>query len=146
MVVKMLKWRPWQPLPSKQFHVKMKLHRLEGLFHLTNPGKLADMAPLPLATKNKERSKIAVKVKWKGPRRALGLCFKRNPQLTKTSTSIPQDSSSVIFEEDFEHTCILTITQDNSFLPWDVNFTICQVLTVLHVSQLNYVQNDRCLC
>jgi hypothetical protein len=134
MVVKMLKWRPWLPLPSKQFLVRLKLHGLEGLFHLIHPGKIADSSQLPLGTEGKESSKIAVKIKWKGPRRSLGLCFKRNPHRAKTSMKIPQDSSSVVFEEDFEHTCVLTISHDNCFIPWDINFTICQVLTSLYLS------------
>ena len=119
----MLKWKPWLPLPSKGFHVKMKLHGLHGLSHLINPGK--SMA----STKISEMNKIIVKMKWKGPRRALGLRLKPNPYRAKTSMKRPEDSSTVKWEEDFEHTCIITATKDNQFLPWDVNFTICQVLT-----------------
>eukprot|EP00250_Pteridium_aquilinum_P019957 c24642_g1_i3 orf=112-2346(-) len=127
MVVKMIKWRPWLAAPTRSFQVKIKLHSLEGL-PLLLVGKSGDLGVSPsLRRSSDEHRKLMVKVKWKGPRGALGSRFQRSLKRAKTVQKIPEDGPIVTWEEEFEHTCTLTITKDGEFLPWDICFVINQV-------------------
>ncbi|KAL4567584.1 hypothetical protein LXL04_023172 [Taraxacum kok-saghyz] len=61
MVVKMMKWRPWPPLLSRKFEVKLVVKKMEG----------ANSDPVH-ADPEKENHRV-VEIKWKGPKITLGL-------------------------------------------------------------------------
>ncbi|KAH9298947.1 hypothetical protein KI387_030629 [Taxus chinensis] len=107
MVVKMMKWRPWPPLCSKKFKVKLVLHCLEGLV-IEGDG---------------EGLKMGVNVKWKGPKgNKLGSRFRRNVK-RNCSAFQPVGSDGVVeWNEDFENVCVLTMGKEEGagFQPWEV--------------------------
>ncbi|KAE8666112.1 pentatricopeptide repeat-containing family protein [Hibiscus syriacus] len=57
MVVKMMRWRPWPPLVSKKYEVKLVVRRLEG-WDLVGEGW-------------EKLEKVKVEVLWKGPKASL---------------------------------------------------------------------------
>ncbi|KAI5077434.1 hypothetical protein GOP47_0007258 [Adiantum capillus-veneris] len=129
MVVNMMKWRPWLTTPTRCFQVKLKLHCLEGLSALL-AAKSGDLGTVSSPSKSSgELNTMMVNVKWKGPRRALGSRFKRSLKRAKTTARFLEDSPLVTWNEEFEHTCILTLTKDGQFLPWDICFVVNQVNT-----------------
>ncbi|MCO5592407.1 hypothetical protein L7F22_046410 [Adiantum nelumboides] len=126
MVVNMIKWRPWLAPPTRSFQVKLKLHCLEGLSSLI----AAKSEPDTVSSSGKssgELNTIMVNVKWKGPRGALGSRFKRSLKRAKTTARILEDGPLVTWNEEFEHTCIITLTKDGQFVPWDICFVVNQM-------------------
>lgn len=123
----MIKWRPWLAVSTRCFQVKLKLHCLEGLSSLL-AAKSGELGGVSSPGKGSgELNTMMVNVKWKGPRGALGSRFKRSLKRAKTSPRIPEEGPLVTWNEEFEHTCVLAVTKDGQFLPWDIYFEVNQV-------------------
>ncbi|XP_076950996.1 uncharacterized protein LOC143624122 [Bidens hawaiensis] len=110
MVVGMMKWRPWPPLSSKQFQVKITIHHLQGYSSQTGSPNLA------------------VEVKWKG-------CNKSNNRLSFRRRSVRRnvtkhgslkDDGIVEWNEEFIAVCDLLGFKDGGlqFHHWDVAFQV----------------------
>jgi hypothetical protein len=123
MVVKMMKWRPWPPLVSKKYEVRLVVRRLEG----------GD-----LVREGVEKAGFAVEIKWKGPKLALSslrrTAVKRN--FTKevevevgagAEAEAHQNGVVVEWDEAFQTLCTLSAYKDNVFHPWEVAFTVFNV-------------------
>ncbi|XP_038904638.1 uncharacterized protein LOC120090969 [Benincasa hispida] len=109
MVVKMMKWRPWPPLVSRKYEVRLVVKRLEGL-DPPRDGKGVD--------------KLTVEVKWKGPKMALSplrrTAVKRN--YTKEADGLDQNGVTQ-WDEEFQSVCTLSAYKENVFHPWEIVFS-----------------------
>lgn len=121
MVVKIMRWRPWPPLISRKFEVKLVVKRLEG-------GDWVHEAA------EKENGGLAVEIRWKGPKISLG-SFRRTVKRNCTREEIlrrvdgPNGGVLVEWDEEFQSVCGLSGPKENVFHPWEINFN------VLHVSR-----------
>ncbi|XP_052200184.1 uncharacterized protein LOC127806741 [Diospyros lotus] len=108
MVVKMMRWRPWPPLVSKKYEVKLAVRRLEGYVPAS-----ADSAP-----------RLAVEIRWKGPKIALG-AFRRTVKRNFTKDAGVNENGVVEWdEEEFQSACTLSGHKDNVFHFWEIAFTV----------------------
>ncbi|CAI9765929.1 unnamed protein product [Fraxinus pennsylvanica] len=119
MVVKMMKWRPWPPLISRKYEVKLKVQRLEadgGCDWVVGDGE-------------KDKSGLAVEIRWKGPKISLGSfrrTVKRNCTREESVKRVDGPNGGVLVEwdEEFQSECNLSGYKDNVFHPWEVAFTV----------------------
>ena len=111
MVVKMMKWRPWPPLVTRKYEVKLSVRRLEGW----------DLAREP------EKERLTVEIRWKGPKATLGSL--RRPSVKRGFTKEAAAESDVVSweEEEFQSVCSLTSYKedDTLFYPWEIAFSLC---------------------
>ncbi|KAF8395482.1 hypothetical protein HHK36_019428 [Tetracentron sinense] len=112
MVAKMMRWRPWPPLLSKKFEVKLVLRRLEG-FHLV---ELEGENP-------PEVPRLMAEIRWKGPKIALS-SLRRNVKRNITKEEEVRDDGVVEWNEEFQGVLNLSAYKDNVFLPWEIAFTV----------------------
>ncbi|EPS73664.1 hypothetical protein M569_01090 [Genlisea aurea] len=118
MVVKIMRWRPWPPLASRKFSVRLTVKRLEG-FDWVGEGAERDDGGL------------AVEIRWKGPKISLG-SFRRTVKRNCTREEIPKKKAVdgqygavlVEWDEEFHSVCNFTGYKDNAFHPWEINFTV----------------------
>ncbi|KAK6131634.1 hypothetical protein DH2020_034648 [Rehmannia glutinosa] len=117
MVVKMMRWRPWPPLISRKYEVRLTVHRLEG-GNWVHEGA------------EKDNGGLSVEIRWKGPKISLGSfrrTVKRNctrDEVVKRVDDGPNDGVLVEWDEEFHSVCSLSGYKDNVFHPWEINFTV----------------------
>ncbi|KAL0410228.1 UNVERIFIED_CONTAM: hypothetical protein Slati_3612500 [Sesamum latifolium] len=117
MVAKMMKWRPWPPLISKKYEVKLRVLRLEG-------GDWVDEVA------EKDNGGLAVEIRWKGPKISLGTfrrTVKRNCTREENLRRVddgPNGGVLVEWDEEFHSVCSLSGYKENVFHPWEINFSI----------------------
>ncbi|KAK7284766.1 hypothetical protein RJT34_19519 [Clitoria ternatea] len=114
MVVKMMRWRPWPPLVSKKYQVRLVVKRLQG----------CDLLP-DTAWKG---SRLFLEVRWKGPKLTLG-SFRRNPLARNFTKEVDVHVDEAGFavanwDEEFHSLVNLNACKDDAFHPWEVAFTI----------------------
>lgn len=103
-----MKWRPWPPLLSRKCEVRLVLHRLEGYIQV---GAGAD--------------KLAVEIRWKGPKIALISSLRRSVKRNFTKEAGVLENGVVEWEnEEFQSVCTLSGYKDNVFHPWEITFTV----------------------
>ncbi|KAK6147357.1 hypothetical protein DH2020_018269 [Rehmannia glutinosa] len=113
----MMRWRPWPPLISRKYEVRLTVHRLEG-GHWVHEGA------------EKDNGGLAVEIRWKGPKISLGSfrrTVKRNctrDEVVKRVDDGPNDGVLVEWDEEFHSVCSLSGYKDNVFHPWEINFTV----------------------
>ncbi|KAE8726634.1 pentatricopeptide repeat-containing family protein [Hibiscus syriacus] len=110
MVAKMMRWRPWPPLVSKKYEVKLIVKSLEG-WDLKGEGE-------------EKLDKLTVEIRWKGPKASLGSLrrtVKRN--FTKEVEGICQNGV-VVWDEEFQSLCSLSAYKENVFHPWEIVFSV----------------------
>ena len=114
MVVKMMKWRPWPPLVSRKYEVRLAVKRLEGLDPPRDGKEGVD--------------KLTVEVKWKGPKMALSplrrTAVKRN--YTKEADGLDQNGVAQ-WDEEFQSVCTFSAYKENVFHPWEIVFSAFNV-------------------
>ncbi|MED6106189.1 hypothetical protein PIB30_002641 [Stylosanthes scabra] len=111
MVVKMMRWRPWPPLVSRKYQVRLVVRRLEGYDLL--PGDA------------QEPPRLTVEIRWKGPKPTLG-SLRRTPlsiNFTKEA-DILAGKVTAQWDEEFYTVCRLNVYKDNAFHPWEIAFTL----------------------
>lgn len=108
----MMKWRPWPPLVSKKFDVKLIVRRLEGC----NPVQ-SDVE------KAHDFSRMKVEVRWKGPKVALS-SLRRTLKRNFTKEEDVRSNGVVEWDEEFNSLCSLSAYKDNAFHPWEIAFTV----------------------
>lgn len=103
----MMRWRPYT---SKKYEVKLIVKRLQGIeSHIKDEGL-----------------RLMVEIRWKGMRNgfsALRKSVKRNS--TKEEDVV---SDVVEWNEEFQSLCTLNSYKENSFHPWEISFTVFNVL------------------
>ncbi|KAK8488474.1 hypothetical protein V6N11_059450 [Hibiscus sabdariffa] len=110
MVVKMMRWRPWPPLVSKKYEVRLIVRSLEG-WDLKGEGE-------------EKPEKLTVEIRWKGPKPSLGSLrrtVKRN--FTKEVEGVGQNGV-VVWDEEFQSLCSLSAYKENVFHPWEIAFSL----------------------
>ncbi|OWM82600.1 uncharacterized protein LOC116208321 [Punica granatum] len=106
MVAKMMRWRPWPPLPTRKYEVRLVVRRLEGC------------DPLP-------EGRLAVEVRWKGPKVALMSSLRRTAvKRNFTREEGLGGDGFVVWDEEFESLCALSACKENVFHPWEIAFTV----------------------
>ena len=116
MVVKMMKWRPWPPLPSKKFEAKIMIRRVEGLCLFAEKGSEIE-----------EFSRLGVEIKWKGSK-GNGLSYlRRSVRRNCTREEGLREDGVVEWNEEFRSVCSFSAYKEGSFHPWEVAFTVLNV-------------------
>ncbi|KAK9061373.1 hypothetical protein SSX86_018554 [Deinandra increscens subsp. villosa] len=116
MVVGMMKWRPWPPLSSKKFEVKIIIRHLQGL--------IEDTAASDCDSEG--FSKLGVEVKWKGGNKSNNpLSFKRRSvRRNVTKEGCLRDDGVIEWNEEFVTVCDFLGSKDGGFNQWDVAFMV----------------------
>ncbi|XXG74052.1 hypothetical protein AAC387_Pa07g2872 [Persea americana] len=117
MVVRMMKWRPWPPLLSKKFEVKLVLARIEGL-HLVpaeEEGEEKETKKKPL--------RLMAEVRWKGPKVALS-SLRHTVKRNFTREEDLRSDGVVEWDEEFWNVCNLSGTKESVFHPWEIALTV----------------------
>ncbi|CAN8259699.1 unnamed protein product [Cochlearia groenlandica] len=109
MVVKMMKWRPWPPLVTKKYEVKLSVKKLKGL------DLVRESVP--------EKDRLTVEIRWKGPKATLG-SLRRTVKRNFTKEGIGESDVVSWEEEEFQSLCSLTSYKDSLFYPWEIGFSV----------------------
>ena len=123
-----MKWRPWPPpLVSKKFLVRLIVRRLQGCDLLRDAAR--------------ERSRLVVEIRWKGPRMTLGSLRRNSVARNFTREAVVDGAAATVVEwdEEFETLCSLNSYKDNLFQPWEIAFTVFDVS--LSLNQICYFLN-----
>lgn len=113
----MIKWRPWPPLLSKKFKVKLVVKKMEG----------GNCDPVH-ADLGKENYR-AVEIRWKGPKITLS-SFRRTVKRNFTREEKLVDPNGVVeWDEEFHTICTLSGSKDNAFNHWEIGFTVLNGLS-----------------
>ncbi len=119
----MMRWRPWPPLVSKKYEVKLVVRRLEGC-DLVRPSAEKGVS-------SGEVARLTVEIKWKGPKLALSslrrTAVKRNFTREVEVEGAHQQNGVVEWEEEFQSLCNLSAYKDNVFHPWEISFAVFNV-------------------
>ncbi|XP_077245191.1 uncharacterized protein LOC143885095 [Tasmannia lanceolata] len=141
MVVKMMRWRPWPPLLSKKFEVKLIILRLEG-FHQYHHNHQSDGGDSPEMVQ-----KLTVEIRWKGPKIALS-SLRRTVKKNFTKEEELKRDGTVEWNEEFRSICNLSSYKDNAFIPWEISFIVSNCsnqalknkVTVIGTASLNLAE------
>ncbi|KAE8733980.1 pentatricopeptide repeat-containing family protein [Hibiscus syriacus] len=110
MVVKMMKWRPWPPLVSKKYEVKLIVRRLEGWD--------------PVRQDEEKPEKLTVEIRWKGQKASLS-SLRRTVKRNFTREVEGVDANDAVsWDEEFQTHCSLSTYKDNAFHPWEIAFSV----------------------
>ncbi|KAG6596630.1 hypothetical protein SDJN03_09810, partial [Cucurbita argyrosperma subsp. sororia] len=108
MVVKMMKWRPWPPLVSRKYEVRLVVKKLEGLDGVADKGV----------------DKLTVEIKWKGPKMALSPLRRTAVKRNYTKEAYGVDQNGVVqWDEEFHNVCTFSAYKENVFHPWEIVFS-----------------------
>ncbi|KAL5060397.1 hypothetical protein RYX36_032001 [Vicia faba] len=113
MVVNMMRWRPWPPLVTKNYHVRLTVKKLTGCHFL-----------------RQSCSRLTVEIKWKGSKSTLASLRRSSvaTNFTKEAVIECDDGSHggfvVNFDEEFHKFCNLNGNKDNVFHPWEIAFNL----------------------
>lgn len=121
--MKMMRWRPWPPLVSKKFEVKLVVNGLEGWCFtggdLLHAGAQKECHP-----------KVAVEIKWKGPKVALS-SLRRTVKRNITKEEAVGSNGVVQWDQQvFSNVCTLSGIKDAVFHPWEISLTLLNVSLV----------------
>ncbi|KAH9616191.1 hypothetical protein KSS87_023386 [Heliosperma pusillum] len=124
MGVNMIRWKPWPPIKSKKFEVKIVVRCITGLPTITDDEDDDEKS------KNIDGfSKLKVEINWKGCK-TNGFRSFRKKSVKKNSTTIQSLSQNgvVQWDEEFITVCGFCGSKDNIldgvFLPWEITFYV----------------------
>ncbi|CAL9122990.1 unnamed protein product [Musa textilis] len=100
----MVLWRPWPPLLTRKFQVRLVVRRIEGV---SVDGAAA----------------VAAEVTWKGPKAGLS-SLRRTVRRNRTREEAVGEGGVVDWNEVFEAACTLTAHRENAFHPWEIAFRL----------------------
>lgn len=108
----MMKWRPWPPLLSRKFEVKLVVKKMEGANYD------------PVNSDPEKDNRRVVEIKWKGPKIKLG-SFRRTAKRDFTREGeIVDPNGVVLWDQEFHSVCTFSGYKENDFLPWEIGFTV----------------------
>ncbi|KAH0971800.1 hypothetical protein GBA52_023956 [Prunus armeniaca] len=120
MVVKMMRWRPWPPLTTKKYEVRLVVRRLEGWDLVREAAGGAD----PLEKEDKWTAEIM----WKGSKVKVGALSSLRRAIVKRNFTREVEASSengvIQWDEEFHSVCSFSAYKDNVFHPWEIVFTV----------------------
>ncbi|KAF6169985.1 hypothetical protein GIB67_034377 [Kingdonia uniflora] len=109
MVVKMIRWRPWPPLMTKKFEVRLVVDKLQG-FH------------------SNLESRLMVEVRWKGGLKNALSSLRRTTVKRNSTKEVRMGFDGVVeWKEEFMGVCNLSAYKDSAFHPWEIAFTVFNV-------------------
>ncbi|KAJ7976224.1 EEIG1/EHBP1 N-terminal domain containing protein [Quillaja saponaria] len=117
MVVKMMKWRPWPPLVSRKYEVRLIVRRLDG----------CDLVWEGEEKGSSEVRRFTVEIRWKGPKLALSSLRRtavRRNFTREVDVNALAHNGLVEWAEEFQSLCNLSAYKDNVFHPWEIAFTV----------------------
>ncbi|KAK1426175.1 hypothetical protein QVD17_14844 [Tagetes erecta] len=112
MVVKMMKWRPWPPILSRKFEVKLVVKKMEN----------GDCDPLHAGVE-KDNHRV-VEIKWKGPKITLGSLRRTVKREFTKNGEIDYQNGVVLWDQEFCSVCTFSGYKENEFLPWEIGFKV----------------------
>lgn len=137
--MKMMRWRPWPPLVTKKYEVKLVVGRMEG-WDLVR-GEAAE-----------ESDRLTVEIRWKGPKVALSTLrrtpvkrnFTREVEVVGVGVGVGRQNDDVavvvddedhnirsngvvLWDEEFQSICTFSAYKENVFHPWEIAFTVFNV-------------------
>ena len=107
-----MKWRPWPPLLSRKFEVKLVVKKMEG----------ANSDPVH-ADPEKDNHRV-VEIKWKGPKITLGSFWRTAKRDFTRVAEIADPNGVVLWDQEFRSVCTFSGYKENDFLPWEIGFTV----------------------
>lgn len=114
----MMRWRPWPPLVTKKYEVRLVVHRMER-WDLVREGT---------------EERLTVEIRWKGPKLALST-LRRTVKRNFTREAVVDSGSGadgvVLWDEEFISLCTFSAYKDNVFLPWEIAFNLINVSLLL---------------
>lgn len=125
----MMRWRPWPPLVSKKYEVRLVVRRMEGWDVVREAVAAAPGTSSGGDLKDKSE-KLTVEIRWKGPKLALSslrrTAVKRNFTKEVEVCGAEGENGGVLVEwdEEFESLCTLSAYKENVFHPWEISFTV----------------------
>ncbi|KAM5559290.1 hypothetical protein ABKV19_020772 [Rosa sericea] len=118
MVVKMMKWRPWPPLNTRKYEVRLVVRRLEGW----------DLVRQEEEEEDSGESKLTVEIRWKGTNRGkVGPLSSLRRAVVKRNFTKEVEAGQdgvVQWDEEFHSACAFNSYKDNVFHPWEIAFTV----------------------
>uniref|UniRef100_A0A6M2EWY5 C2 NT-type domain-containing protein n=1 Tax=Populus davidiana TaxID=266767 RepID=A0A6M2EWY5_9ROSI len=131
MVVKMMRWRPWPPLISKKYEVRLVVRRIEGWDRVREALAAAPGTSSGGDLKDKSE-KLTVEIRWKGPKLALSSLrrtvvkrdFTKEVEVYGGGGEGENGGVLVEWDEEFESLCTLSAHKENVFHPWEISFTV----------------------
>jgi hypothetical protein len=134
MVVKMMRWRPWPPLISKKYEVRLVVRRIEGWDRVREALAAAPGTSSGGDLKDKSE-KLTVEIRWKGPKLALSSLrrtvvkrdFTKEVEVYGGGGEGENGGVLVEWDEEFESLCTLSAHKENVFHPWEISFTVFNV-------------------
>ncbi|KAK1409873.1 hypothetical protein QVD17_36402 [Tagetes erecta] len=113
MVVNVIKWRPWPPILSKKFKVKLVVKKMKR-------GNCPEKDDNSNSNSNNGNNCRGVEIRWKGPKSSFRRTVKRN------FTKVVDPNGVVEWDEEFQTLCTLSCGKDNNaaFNPWEIAFTV----------------------
>uniref|UniRef100_A0A2P2L291 C2 NT-type domain-containing protein n=1 Tax=Rhizophora mucronata TaxID=61149 RepID=A0A2P2L291_RHIMU len=123
MVVKMMRWRPWPPMVSRKYEVRLVVRRMEG-WDLVVRDATSSLSSSS-AVDGQKSEKLTVEIRWKGHKLALNplrRTVKRN--FTREVEGSSEGNGVVEWDEEFQSLCSLLAYRDNVFHPWEIAFTV----------------------
>lgn len=102
----MMKWRPWPPLVTRKYEVKLTVKRLEGW----------DLVP--------EKERLTVEIRWKGPKVTLASLRRTTVKRNFTKEAVRESDVVSWEDEEFQSLCSLTSYKDTLFYPWEIAFSV----------------------
>ncbi|XP_034916958.1 uncharacterized protein [Populus alba] len=131
MVVKMMRWRPWPPLISKKYEVRLVVRRIEGWDRVREALAVAPGTSSGGDLKDKSE-KLTVEIRWKGPKLALSSLrrtvvkrdFTKEVEVYGGGGEGENGGVLVQWDEEFESLCTLSAHKENAFHPWEISFTV----------------------
>lgn len=112
----MMRWRPWPPLVSRKYEVRLVVRRLEGCDLLRE-----------CAEKGSGETRLTLEIKWKGPKVTLSSLRRAVPRNFTREVDVDAQNGVVHWDERFQTFCTLSAYKDNVFHPWEIGFTVFNV-------------------
>lgn len=116
-----MRWRPWPPLISKKYEVRIAVRGFEG-GDWVHEGTEENCGSL------------AVEIRWKGAKVALGSfgrAVRRNytrEEVARRAGDGEKGGISVEWNEEFKSVCSFSGYRDNVFHSWEISFSVLHVL------------------
>lgn len=134
--MKMMRWRPWPPLQTRKYEVRLKVKRLEGSALVLMMGN-SDFLHAGADKETGASPGLTVEIRWKGPKISLST-FRRNtvrknctreenPRIKEEDAAPVPDGNaavSVEWDEEFHTVCSLNCCKDNVFHPWEISLSV----------------------
>ncbi|XP_047980893.1 uncharacterized protein LOC125222377 [Salvia hispanica] len=126
MVVKMMKWRPWQ---SKKLEARITVHHLKSSL---------------VGDDDESNSRYSVQIKWKGAR-GISLTSLRRKSVRRNFTKemLLNQHGIASWEEEFRCFCAFSANKDALLHPWEVSFTLFNGSNGVASASLNLADFDK---